>query len=202
MQNILFFDTETTGLNNAKYNDTHHVQPRAIQLGLKLDDADGTERAALNFLVSGEDWGPHKQEMHPKAFEAHGIPEEISDSMGVHLVSAYEIFSDLIGAADVIVAHNARYDITVMRRMAKVYSEFVGSKYVDPFIGKIGVDTMLEAIPIVKALPKRNGTYKWPRLEECVKHFYDEEMEGAHDALVDVRYTARVYYTLREMGVI
>lgn len=34
---------------------------------------------------------------------------------------------------------------------------------------------------------------KPPKLEECIRHFFDEALEGAHDALVDVRACARVH---------
>ena len=60
---------------------------------------------------------------------------------------------------------------------------------------------MLSSMNIVKAKPKRNGQWKWPKLEECVRHFFGETLVGAHDALTDVRATARVFYHLVDTGV-
>lgn len=40
---------------------------------------------------------------------------------------------------------------------------------------------------------------KAPKLAECVKHFFGEDLAGAHDALVDVRACARVFFRLRDL---
>ena len=87
-----------------------------------------------------------------------------------------------------------------MRRAAYVYSQMTDQEYSDPFEGKTIICTMLASMNIVKAIPKRNGQWKWPKLEECMNHFFNETIEGAHDALVDVRATARVYYHLHKIG--
>ena len=39
--------------------------------------------------------------------------------------------------------------------------------------------------------------YKSPNLAETVRHFFDEEIEGAHDALVDARASGRIYWHLK-----
>lgn len=194
--NTLFFDTETTGLTYKNKPDTHPKQPMAVQLGIKIDEANRKERGALNYLIKTEGW-----EVSQGAYEATGINNEIADSFGVGLITACEMFFDMIDVADVVVAHNAAYDIVVMRRMTQVWSEYTGEAYFDPFEGKTLICTMMASIDIVKAEPKRKGQWKWPRLEECVKFFFNEELEGAHDALVDVRACARVYYELLDMGV-
>jgi len=41
---------------------------------------------------------------------------------------------------------------------------------------------------------------KPPKLEECIRHFFNEELDGAHDAMVDVRACRRVYFHLQTMG--
>jgi DNA polymerase-3 subunit epsilon len=38
---------------------------------------------------------------------------------------------------------------------------------------------------------------KPPKLEECIQHFFSEELPGAHDALIDARACARVYFHLK-----
>jgi DNA polymerase-3 subunit epsilon len=40
---------------------------------------------------------------------------------------------------------------------------------------------------------------KPPKLEECIKHFFDEQLPGAHDALVDARAAARIYFYLQTL---
>jgi hypothetical protein len=49
-------------------------------------------------------------------------------------------------------------------------------------------------------LEQKNGKagYKWPKLREAYFHCFGEELKDAHDALVDVRATARVLKWLGE----
>lgn len=192
----LFFDTETTGLVVEGKDPTHPAQPMPVQLGMKLDASNRKEMGALNFLIRTEGW-----EINPRATEVTGIDNAMADAWGVDLIAGMEMFFDSIANVDVAVAHNARFDVTVMRRATAVYCEKTGHELFDPFEDTQVVCTMLASMNIVKAKPKRNGQWKWPRLEECIKHFFGEKLEGAHDALTDVRATARVFYQLCDMGV-
>lgn len=194
---ILFFDTETTGLIKRKLDPTHPDQPMPVQLGMKLDAENKAEVGAANFLIKTHgEW-----HIDPKATEVTGITNDLADAFGMELVTAYEAFWDYTRAADVLVAHNAIFDVTVMRRCGMVYSEKADTAYVDPFEDKKVICTMLAATDLVKAPPRRNGQWKWPRLEECTQKFFGYKSEGAHDALVDVRDTAKVFYYLLDVGV-
>jgi DNA polymerase-3 subunit epsilon len=196
-----FFDTETTGLVSENKPPLDPGQPMPVQLGFKLDAHDMTEMSAGNVLIQTNtcaSFGPWI--VNPKAAEVTGIDNKIADEYGVHLISAVEIFLDTIALADTVVAHNINFDKVVMRRAMKVYCDETGQKYSDPFEGKKMVCTMFGSQNIVKAMPKRRGQWKWPKLEEAMKHFFNESIEGAHDALVDVRATARVYYQLIKIG--
>lgn len=192
----LFFDTETTGLVRENRPATDPIQPMPVQIGVKFDAPNRREMVAMNYLIA-LDAGV---EMHPKALETHGISLETTRDYGLHLITGVEAFLDLVGHADICVAHNARFDVTVMRHAAFLYANEVGIEYRDPFEGKRLFCTMLGALNIVKATPKRNGEWKWPKLEECVRFFWNESLEGAHDALTDVRACARVYYHLMEIN--
>lgn len=199
--NTFFFDTETTGLVSPNKPDLHVGQPMPVQLGFKLDSQAMREMSAANILIQTntcETFGPWH--VNPKAAEVTGIDNAIADSFGVHLISAMEIFLDTIELADVVVAHNIAFDKVVMRRAMKVYCDETQQEYRDPFEGKTMICTMFGAQNIVKALPKRNGQWKWPKLEECMKHFFNESIVGAHDALVDVQATAKVFYHLHKIG--
>ena len=206
MKNILFFDTETTGLVNKHKGPTDPVQPLPVQLGMKLDSYNGQEMGALNMMVRPDGW-----EISPGATVIHGITKEIATDFGVHFITAVEIFLDYVNNADVVVAHNLAFDATVMRRSVHLYSKMVGETYTDPFEGKLHICTMLAAMDIVKAPhkgkqfggKKRTGTqrWKWPKLSETMMYYFKEEIDGAHDALVDVRACAKVFYQLRKDGV-
>jgi DNA polymerase III subunit epsilon len=196
MSTTLFFDTETTGLVSDRYEPTHPRQPMPMQLGMKIDAANRNEMMACNTLIRPEGWS-----IEAKASEITGITDEMATDYGTHLITACELFLDMVENADVIVAHNINFDITVMRRAVFVYCQETGQEYKDPFEGKTLICTMLASLNLVKATPKRNGQWKWPKLSEAIKFFFNEELEGAHDALVDVRACARVYYELLDEGV-
>lgn len=192
----LFFDTETTGLIVPGKDPTDPAQPMPVQLGMKLDAADRMERGALNFMLKTDGW-----QVNPQAAAITGIDNKVADAFGVDFCAGMEMFLDYMDIADVAIAHNARFDVTVMRRSTAYYCEKVGIEYFDPFENTQVVCTMLASMNIVKAKPKRNGQWKWPKLEECVKHFFGRNMVGAHDALNDVKETANVFYHLMDTGV-
>lgn len=195
--NVLFFDTETTGLNKPKLPPTHPDQPMAMQLGMKLDGLERREVGAISTMIKTHGlWEPH-----PKAEAVHGISAPVADAYGTELITAYELWLDYVDSATLMVAHNAAYDITVMRRMGQVYAEMTDQEYQDPFEGQKVICTMLACIDIVKATPRRNGQWKWPKLEECTQHFFGHGVEGAHDAFSDVKATAKVFYHLMDTGV-
>ena len=118
----------------------------------------------------------------------------------MHFVTAYELFFDMITAADVIVAHNANFDLNVIVNHAKAYHKAVQSEYIDPFKGKTVICTMLASKNIVKATPKKNGEWKWPTLQETVRHFFNEDVVNAHDALSDVYPCRKVFHHLVDIG--
>lgn len=194
--NTSFFDTETTGLKIDRYPDTHPKQPMPIQIGIKVDDERRNERCAANYMIVPQGWV-----MGAKAMEITGLSNDLADEFGTDLITGYEFFRDMIANSGVVVAHNINFDKTVMRRCAQVYSELTAYPYEDPFEDRTMICTMLASMDIVKALPKRNGKYKWPKLTEAVKYFFNEDLDGAHDALIDVRGCSRVYYELLDGGV-
>lgn len=193
LKNILFFDTETTGLSHPKKPDTAPEQPMPIQLGYILDDHNRLDRCRVNMMLRPEGW-----EMGQKARDITGLDEDMATRLGAHFISGMETFLDMIDNSNMCVAHNINYDVVVVRRATYVYCEMMGIPYEDPFGGKEMFCTMLGSMDIVKALPKKFGRYKWPNLTECVRFFFDEELQGAHDALNDVDATRRVFYHLMD----
>lgn len=193
--NILFFDTETTGLKDDKLPCTHEKQPMPIQIGYKIDAENRREMGLANILLRPQGWT-----MGKRAKEITKLDENLATEYGTHFVTGMEIMIDMIENADVVVAHNAGYDVTVIRRAVYVYCEMTDQEYWDVFEGKQIVCTMLAAMDIVKAKPKKNGKWKWPNLTECMRFFFNEDHSKAHDALADVIACARVFYELLDDG--
>jgi DNA polymerase III epsilon subunit-like protein len=182
----LVFDTETTGLVSwgAPPSDPRHC--KLVQLGCILFDSNHNEIATLKTIVIPS------VPIGEKAEETHGISLEMAQEYGVSSQSALEIFCDFVDIADVIVAHNMSFDSLVMRHMAHEL-KMQG----DIFEGK-ELRCTKEATTSILRLPKVKGGkgYKWPTLQECMTYFFKENIDGAHDAMVDVRACARVYQNL------
>lgn len=184
---ILFYDTETTGLTNFRQGPEHPSQPHIVQLAAILIN-DGEEAETLNVIVR-----PDGYEIPEEASNVHGITQDRAFSDGIPLWKAVWQFDRMLMQASRRVAHNRAFDDLVLRsayhrlRMPNPLNE------VDSFC------TMEATTPICK-LPGRYGSYKWPKLEEAYRHFFSKDMEGAHDALVDVRACAEVYFAMTPCG--
>lgn len=192
--NLLFFDTETSGLPDwHKPSDAPH-QPHLIQIAAMLTDGDGNELAEWSTIVQP---GPGAV-MEPKAFEAHGITLERAAAEGVPLTEVWEKFTSLLTGAQGVVGHNVPFDIRIMR-IAGVRA--TGMKWECPLEYRC---TMRMSTPILNLPPTAAmlaagfNKPKNPNLTECVRFFFDEDHSGAHDALADVRASKRVYFAIKE----
>lgn len=186
----LFFDTETTGLLNKRAPDTDPSQPNLAQIAAILYDDDWNEVSSMNHIIYPTSW-----EIPEAASNVHGITTDKAQKFGVSLENVVPTFIDMVDVVDTVVCHNSDYDTVVMRRAAHICGEG------DPFQGKNIFCTMKAATSVAQILhkfPKHSKDYKYPRLEECYQKFFGEKLEGAHDALVDIRATVRVYHYLCE----
>lgn len=195
---ILALDTETTGLPSWRDPSDAPHQPHLIQLAAILHDEAGREVERLSTIVRPGAGAV----MEPEAFAAHGITLERAGLEGVCPVAVLERFLAMAATATIIVGHNVSFDIRIMRIHAARHS---GVKWEAPCPTFC---TMKRAAGIVNLPPTdkmRASGRNWPkppRLGECIKHFFGEELEGAHDALNDVQASMRVFWHLtREMGV-
>ena len=187
----LVFDTETTGLARFKDDPVSPVQPNLVQLGALLIDLEtGREYAIMDLIVYPSSW-----EVPQEAALVHGISTGVAKKVGVELDAAVLPFRDLVNAADILVCHNWAFDSIIMRRASAMVDLSDGKDVTDLFEGKPNFCTMRAATPIVKKRGKKplhNEDYKWPKLIECMQHLFNEGLEGAHNAIVDCRATARL----------
>lgn len=178
----LFFDTETTGLPknwNAPISDLNNW-PRMIQLAYLLQDKDGNELEAGNFLVIPEGFTiPHS------ASHIHGITTEKAIDEGWELKSVLERFALCIPRAEFIVGHNIRFDRKI------VGAEFLRTQMADLLHEKPRHCTMMSG---------RKYFSKWPKLEQLHRFFFNAGFEGAHDADADIRATAKCFWQLKLRG--
>lgn len=184
---ILFFDTETTGKASFKRPFDHPCQPHIVQLGALLTEDDGTERGVLDAIIKPDGWTIPKE-----ASDVHGITDEIAERCGIPLISAMSVFSNLLRRAEVLVAHNLAFDnLIVSAAFQRIGKESV-LKEIKKFC------TMQATTPICK-LPGSYGDFKWPKLTEAHFHFFGTHVEGAHDAMTDVRACKRIFFELEKL---
>ena len=196
---ILFYDTETTGLPLYKEPSADPRQPHIVQLAMLLTDHTGLEHEHHNLIIR-----PDGYEIPDEMAQIHGITQERAMAEGVPLVDALTIYLLLLGRAELRVAHNEAFD----RRIVRIAMLRLGISrtLIESFELRPHYCTLLAATPIVNLPPTEKmlkagfNRPKAPKLAECIKHFFNEDIDRAHDASVDVRACARLYFHLQELG--
>lgn len=191
--NILFFDTETTGLPRQSEPLTHPSQPHMTQLGLILE-VNGHDALVIDTLIKPNGW-----EISPKASELTGITLDMCEADGIPVADAMEMFVIAAENADLIVCHNTAFDTKLLAmEYLRLQPERKPYEYLS---GRPSLCTMKTSTPVCR-IPKKDGRtgYKWPKLEEAIKFFFDEELENAHSAIVDIKATRRLFNKLKELG--
>lgn len=190
---ILFWDTETTGFLDDRLPADHGAQPYIVQLAAQLCEDDGRAIAGFSLIVDPGVAIPEK------AAAVHGITTERAVQFGCSVDFALSAFTHLYQRADLLCAHNAKFDKGVTEvAIARHYGRMLPMR-------KPIFCTMEAATPIINLPPTERmlaagfNKPKPPKLEECIRHFFNEEMVGAHDALVDLHACRRVYLHLKTL---
>ena len=184
---ILFFDTETTGLFSDRIPVDHDGQPYLVQLAAQL--CDDNMRPVSTFCAIVD----NGVDIPAGAAAVHKITTEMAKRDGLSPELALRIFSHMYQRADKLCAHNIKFDKGVMETAIARHN-----KKVLP-LEKPLVCTMEMASPIVNLPPTDRmraagfNKPKPPKLAECIKHFFGEDLPDAHDALVDLAACRRIY---------
>lgn len=155
-----------------------------------MDDAYG-EVASLNVLIRPDGWT-----IPENLAELHGTTTEKAEECGIPALTAFAAFSQIARRADQIVAHNINFD----RQMLAL--EMGRLERPDVVASKPQFCTMNATTGICKIRKAHGFGYKWPKLIEAYRHFFGEDFDGAHDALVDVRACHRVHAHLLSEGLV
>lgn len=179
---IIVYDLETTGLINHSRNDL----PGITQIAAVLYDWDGTEldhfETKVNPELPADDW-------EKGAIKVTGIkPEDVTT-----WPSFFEVFipfADFVARGSVFSGYNIlEYDDIVL------YNNLVRYGFEKHFPWpRRRLDVMHIATQYANKQGKRGS--KRPRLGDIYKELFNEELEGWHDALNDVRGTGRVLFEI------
>lgn len=191
----IYYDTETTGLPDFKARSADPIQPHLVQFALVTCDDAGNEVAAISAIIRPDGWT-----ISAEMTAIHGISHERAMDEGIPEALAVEMFVVAQARAALRVAHNESFDRRIMRiAMTRAGLE---RDFIELIEARASYCTCNSAKPIVNLPPTEKmmaagfKSPKPPKLEECYRHFFGEELSGAHDALIDARACARVYGAL------
>jgi DNA polymerase III epsilon subunit-like protein len=192
---FIAYDTETTGMPDFRARSADPAQPHLVQLALVTCDDAGAEVSAISVIIRPDSW------IIPAEVTAiHGISQERAMDEGIAEELAVDMFIAAQGRAGLRVAHNESFD----RRILRIAMTRAGLErdFIETIEARASYCTCVAAKLIVNLPPTEKMMAagfkgaKPPKLEECIRHFFKEELAGGHDALVDARACARVYGAL------
>jgi DNA polymerase-3 subunit epsilon len=192
---LLVADTETCGFINDNLPDDHPAQPPLVQLGLLLVDEDnGAEWATYEAIIR-----PNGYVIPDSASKVHGITTGVANLVGIPLSCVVPTYVHLRSRARMVVAHNAKFDLTIMRQAIARNGKPVTLQGPDAVFDTAEAATPLMKMPATARMKEygRGGQYKTPKLTEAYRHFFGEDYNGAHSALADCRACARVFFELK-----
>ena len=191
----LFFDTETTGLPKSRSARNHDVDnwPRLVQLAWMICEDEGEVLLSRDHIIA-----PVGFTIPEDASAVHGITTEMALDAGIHVSVALAEMTVAVELVNLLVGHGIYFDKSVVGaeyiRLGMEH-EYEGFKSLKRFC------TMQKSVKVCKIPFEGRGGYKWPKLTELHQHLFNEDFEGAHDALADVMATVKCYFNLIKQGV-
>lgn len=195
INDVLFFDTETTGIPDRSWNwDTDFEQyPHIVQLawmhGCKQE----------SHIIRPDGW-----EIPEETIAIHGITMEKAMEQGEPFAAVIDHFIADCHDAGLVCGHNIHFDTSIVK--ANILRE-LGRAYYDAtnvedalYKGK-RIDTMRATMKWVDAR-MANGRLKFPNLSELYSRCFPGETFPAHDALEDVKAVAKCLPVILELGLV
>ena len=186
MKKYLFFDTETNGLPKnyrAPVTDLDNW-PRLVQIGWILMDENKNILDEKEYIINPKDFTIPKH-----VSDIHRVTQERAELEGLDIIQILQEFKDRINDADYLIGHNIDFDCSI-----------VGAEFIRNNIEYKKLPTMctMKSTTDYCKLPGSYGKYKWPKLMELHTKLFGEGFEDAHDAIIDIRATAKCFFELIE----
>jgi DNA polymerase III subunit epsilon len=194
----LVFDTETNGLPKdykRPYTDVNNW-PRIVQIAWTLGGFEEKMQFAFHAEPECRVIKPDGWTIPDSVAAVHGISTAKASQIGTHLGEVLDEFQWAVMHADVLVAHNVKFDRAVVAcellRAGRTQAAVAIALEVKSFC------TMEAGTPLCR-IPGPYG-WKWPRLNELYRHLFNRDPENQHSADGDVEATACCYEELRRRG--
>jgi DNA polymerase-3 subunit epsilon len=192
----LFYDTETTGLPLFNEPSEDPRQPHIVQLAAILVDLDTRKQlASIDLTIRPHDWN-----IPDDVAKIHGITNEIALDIGVPELVALESFTALWLRSDIRIGHNEQFDARIIRI---ALHRFDPGMEADKWKAGRAECTQALATPILKLPPTEKmlragfNKHKSANLREAYRHFFGDELVGAHSAIEDAKGCMHVYFAIK-----
>ncbi|MCA1973665.1 MAG: 3'-5' exonuclease [Caenispirillum sp.] len=190
---LLFFDTETTGLPDFGKPADDPAQPRIAAICMMLATPEGRTIDVHYQMVRPDGWT-----MPAEVTAINGLTTEMLETFGASIGFALNWFAEAMTWRPVLVAHNASFDLKMLR------GELRRAGLPDRYEDTDSFCTMKAATPLCRLPPTdrmmasgRKG-WKSPNLAEALSHFFaGERLPDAHDCLYDTMACRRVFLAIR-----
>jgi len=182
MNELLIFDTETTGIPDWKQKSEDDCQPHIVQLAaLRVDEETQEVKQTLDVIIKPEGWV-----IPDETIEVHGVTQEYAMDVGVSEKLALEMFLAMWSGSKRI-AYNTTFDNRIIRIATKRYSD------------ELVIDNWKAGeYECAMILSRKVMGGKNPKLEDAYKHFMNRELAGAHNALADTNGCMEVYFEAKK----
>lgn len=188
----LFIDTETTGVTRLAFVTRQNFTqwPRLVQIAWALGDADGLGKIH-SALVR-----PDGFVIPPSATRIHRISQSVAVEQGERVGEVLRRFSDALSQANVVVAHNFRFDVGVLH--AEALRKNPPITFAWP---KANICTMQQGQSFLISHHGRKHPGN-PTLADLYRTLFGFDFYPKHNAIADVRACAHVFFKLKSLGVI
>lgn len=204
-QNVIVFDTETTGLPNWKSVELS-VQPHIIQFSYLVYNI---PTQSISKIVDEIIKIPEDVVISDFCINLHKIDQNISQSRGKDIISVLNDFYEDLLKCDLCIAHNIKFDSFMIRTELKRIKEKINDcnkiqelerklrylKRCDKYYC-----TMMNSINICNVyFPLPSKKLKYPKLIELYQHFFTNitnDKIQLHNSLYDVYICLRCFMKL------
>lgn len=188
---ILFFDTEATGLpddyDEPSSNTTNW--PRLVQLSWITTNEKGEKLKENDYIIYPDDYTISKS-----AIDLHGITLERARQEGQPLREVLAKFLEDFRQAKYIVGHNIAFDKKI------IGAELIRMGETDIMDDKLSYCTMILSTNYCR-IPGYYG-YKYPKLQELHKKLFGIDFADAHNSMADVKATVKCFWEMNRLGLI
>lgn len=171
MSNILFFDTETTGLIPRIKNTNNY--PRLVQLSALLYSETGNLLQTFDCIIKPNGFSIPNSEIH-------GINDKIANSKGVDISIILLEFKEICKKANLIVCHNYAFDSLIIKSELR----------------RINQSDFISAIPSFCTMTECSSLSNSISLNNLYKSLFNIDIENQHNSFNDVNATAKCFFEL------